>query len=197
MRRIVAAREASPLRQCFDAVAEALKPRTLSLARIASRRPPEVDDEQRERSWRPLLLCESDGLDGRLDPRPTTPSDESKQRPRGNAGRVTAAPLTSGPLRCGRARARSGRAARARSKVARRAALAGQSRTHPSCFARGTRISTTSAPSPAPRGNQDGPRDDEACLPSARNAAAHGSPSAPAARCDVPGGWLIGAHARR
>jgi hypothetical protein len=37
------------------------------------------------------------------------PSHESEQPPRGDAGRVTAAPLTSGRLRCGRARARSGR----------------------------------------------------------------------------------------
>ena len=59
MGRIVTARGASPPGQGFDAVAEALKPHALSLAWIASRRPPEVDDEQRERSWRPLLLCEA------------------------------------------------------------------------------------------------------------------------------------------
>jgi hypothetical protein len=59
MRRIVAARGASPLGQCFDAVAEALKPRGLSLARIASRRPPSDESDSGHAATRaesPLLL---------------------------------------------------------------------------------------------------------------------------------------------
>jgi hypothetical protein len=53
-------------------------------------------DEQQKRRCTPLLSTKPPGLDGRLDPRPTTPSDELQQ-PAAHVGR-TAASVSDGNL---------------------------------------------------------------------------------------------------